>query len=177
MQDGMTMAIQSSPAPVQSDLQNVLVLGLGNTLLCDDGVGVHVARKLARDPNTPAGLRAIDGGTLGFRLMAELTRSDAVLIIDAAQFGASSGTLRLLDQDALREHVQRGGRMSAHEAGLSDMLTMAWLEGWAPVRLALLGIQPQRIDWGEQLSESVAKSVPAACRAIVRTILTWQARP
>ncbi len=176
MQDGMTVEIQPSFAPAWQGSQGVLVLGLGNTLLADDGVGVHVARRLASDPNAPAGLRAVDGGTLGFRLMGELTQSDAVLIVDAAQFGEPSGALRLLDQNALREHVSRGERMSAHEAGLVDMLTLAWLEGWAPARLALLGIQPQRIGWGEQLSEPVARSVPAACRAVVGTILTWQAR-
>ncbi|MEJ1975485.1 MAG: hypothetical protein WDN49_04780 [Acetobacteraceae bacterium] len=65
--------------------------------------------------------------------------------------------------------------MSAHEAGLADLLTLAWLEGWAPMRLALLGIQPQRIDWGEQLSEPVAQSLPAACCAVVQTVLAWQA--
>jgi hydrogenase maturation protease len=65
--------------------------------------------------------------------------------------------------------------MSAHEAGLADMLTLARIEGWAPRNLALLGVQPQRLEWGLQLSEQVAQSVPAVCRAAVETVLTWQA--
>jgi hydrogenase maturation protease len=98
-----------------------------------------------------------------------------VLVVDAAELGEPGGTVRLLDRHALADHVGRGGRMSAHEAGLVDLLTLARLDGWTPARLALLGIQPQLIDWGEQLSEPVARSLPAACRAAVQTVLAWQA--
>jgi hydrogenase maturation protease len=177
-EDGMgdeAFLIVMSFDPATRGARDVLVLGLGNTLLADDGVGVHVVRHLASDPDTPSGLRPLDGGTLGFRLMHALTRSDCVILIDAAQLGEPAGTLRLLDQEALADHVSRGGRKSAHEAGLADLLTLAWLEGWAPVRLALLGIQPQRINWGERLSEPVARAVPAACQAVVRIVLAWQA--
>jgi hydrogenase maturation protease len=97
-----------------------------------------------------------------------------VLVVDAAELGEPGGTIRLFDQPTLADHVSRGGRMSAHEAGLVDLLTLARLEGWAPARLALLGIQPQLIDWGEQLSEPVARSVPAACRLALETVLAWE---
>jgi hydrogenase maturation protease len=106
--------------------------------------------------------------------MDVLTRSAAVILIDAAQLGASAGTFRLMDSDALTGHVTRGGRTSAHEAGLIDLLTLARLDGWTPAHLALLGIQPRRVDWGEQLSEPVARALPAACRTVVRTALAWQ---
>jgi len=151
----------------------VLVLGLGNTLLTDDGVGVHVARALARNPETPKALLPVDGGTLGFRLLARLTQSDAVLVVDAAELGEPPGTVRLLDQKALSDHVSRGTRTSAHEAGLVDLLMLARLEGWAPMRLALLAIQPGRIEWGNELSETVAESVPLACDVAVKTVLAW----
>jgi hydrogenase maturation protease len=152
----------------------VLVLGLGNTLLADDGVGVHVVRRLAGDHATPACLQPLDGGTLGFRLMDVLTRSDAVIVVDAAQLGAAAGTLRLMESEALTGHVTRGGRTSAHEAGLIDLLTLARLDGWTPAHLALLCIQPRRVDWGEELSEPVARALPGACRAVVQTVLAWQ---
>ncbi len=152
----------------------VLVLGLGNTLLADDGVGVHVVRHLASDPTTPACLHPMDGGTLGFRLMDPLTRADAVIVVDAAQLGEPAGTVRLLDNQVLADHVTRGGRMSAHEAGLVDLLTLARLEGWAPAHLALVGIQPQHVDWGEELSEPVARAFSTACRTVIQTVLAWQ---
>jgi len=154
--------------------QDVLVLGLGNTLLADDGVGVHVVRRLAEAPAAPPGLRMLDGGTLGFRLMHEITRAQAVIVVDAAQLGERPGTVRLLHQQTLTDHVSRGGRMSAHEAGLVDLLTLARLEGWAPVRLALLGIQPKIVDWGDRLSLSVSRALPVACRAVIRTARAWQ---
>ncbi len=153
----------------------VLVLGLGNTLLADDGVGVHVVRRLAADAVEHAGLRMMDGGTLGFRLMGAITRSQSVIVVDAAQLNERPGTVRLLHKQALDDHVTRGGRMSAHEAGLVDLLTLARLEGWVPARLALLGIQPKLVDWGDRLSLPVSRSLPVACRAVIRTARAWQA--
>ena len=162
-------------SPPRHAARDILVLGLGNTLLADDGVGVHVVRHLASAPAAPPGLRTLDGGTLGFRLMAAMTEAQAVIVVDAAQLGERPGTVRLLSKDALADHVGRGGRMSAHEAGLVDLLTLARLEGWAPARLALLGIQPKVIDWGERLSLPVSRSLPLACRAVIRTARAWQA--
>jgi hydrogenase maturation protease len=174
MIDALATGLQSSFVPAPQVL-DVLVLGLGNTLLSDDGVGVHVVRQLASDPDMPPGLHPVDGGTLGFRLLATLTQATAVVIVDAAELGEASGTVRMFDQPSLAERVSRGGRMSAHEAGLLDLLTLAHLERWSPARLALLGIQPARIDWGERLSAPVARALPLACRAIVQTALSWQA--
>lgn len=155
--------------------RDVTLLGLGNILLSDDGVGVHVARQLASSPDSPPGLRAIDGGNLGFRLMDVLKQSDSVLIVDAARLDAAPGAMRVLERRELCGHVARGRRMSAHEAGLLDLLTLAQIDGWTPRRLALLGIEPQRIDWGEQLSETLARQLPLACRAAIDIVLSWQA--
>jgi hydrogenase maturation protease len=153
----------------------VLVLGLGNTLLADDGVGIHIIRSLARDPMTPPCIRPVDGGTLGFRLLEQISRAEAVLIIDAAQLDAPAGTVRLLDRQQLAVHVRSSGRLSAHEAGLADLLTLARLEGFAPRHLALLAIQPQTIDWGETLSPQVASAATLACQRAVQTVLGWVA--
>ncbi len=55
-----------------------------------------------------------------------------------------------------------------------DLLTLARLEGWAPTRLALLGIQPKTVDWGDRLSLPVSRSLPVACRAVIRTARAWR---
>jgi hydrogenase maturation protease len=157
---------------VSSAAAEILVLGLGNTLLADDGIGVHVARRLAIDP--PCGVRVVDGGTLGFRLLDLVRHSDALLFIDAADLLQPAGTIRLIDYDAIWEHVSRGGGMSAHEAGLVDLLTLARLDGWNPTKLALLAIQPQKIDWDERLSDPLASALPAACQATLATVQAWQ---
>jgi hydrogenase maturation protease len=162
------VAIRNSAAK-----HSVLVLGLGNTLLADDGVGVHVARQLAADPARPPWLQPLDGGTLGFRLLDLLRQTDALLIVDAAQLGAAAGTIRLFDRAELDQHVSRSGRISAHEAGLADLLTLAKLAGLAPKYLALLGIQPQTVDWGETLSPPVASAAFAARQLAISTGLGW----
>ena len=154
--------------------REVLVIGLGNILLGDDGIGVHVIRRLATNPDIPSGLRPLDGGTLGFRLMDAFARSDAILLVDAAELGEPAGTVRLLERDALNRHVRRGGRVSAHEAGLVDLLTLAKLEGHAPSHLALLGVQPERIDWNETLSVPLARALPVACQMAIDTVLQWR---
>jgi hydrogenase maturation protease len=156
-------------------VRDVIVLGLGDIRLSDHGIGVHVARRLAMNPGAPHGLRALDGGASGFRLAEALAGSDSVLIVDAAKLDAPPGAMRLLESRDLHAQVCRGGRLSAHEAGLVDFLEMARLEGWEPANLALLGVQPERIDWGEELSEPVARSVPSVCRAVIQTALSWQA--
>jgi hydrogenase maturation protease len=153
---------------------DVLVVGLGNILLADDGVGVHVVRRLATDPRAPAFLHPLDGGTLGFRLMEAVVRSEAALFIDAVQLGEPPGSIRLLERELLDAYTRRGGRVSAHEAGLVDLLTLARIDGWAPGHVAVLGVQPQRIDWDEQLSEPVTRALPDACRMAIDTAHRWR---
>lgn len=152
----------------------VLVLGLGNPKLADDGIGVHVVRHLARDPEIPAGLKPMDAGAFGFRLLSKLTKAQAVLMVDAAELGAPAGSTRLLEREALALHISRGGRIGAHESGLVGLLTLARSEGYQPKRLALLAVQPQIMEWGEDMSQAVSESLPLVCAQVVRTVLAWQ---
>lgn len=151
----------------------VLVLGLGNTLLCDDGIGIHIIRRLTADTATPFWLTAIDGGTMGFRLTTLLTGATDILIIDAADLAAPPGTIRLIDAAALASHLTTTKKTSAHEAGLADLLTLMRLENILPRNLALLAIQPRSIDWGETLSDDVKKSICPACSLINSTAAAW----
>jgi hydrogenase maturation protease len=153
--------------------KHILVLGLGNTLLADDGVGVHVVRRLAAGPALPDGVRTVDGGTMGFRLTAMLSDAGSVLIIDAADIGLEPGTIRLLDQRTLDAHVAKSNRTSAHEAGLADLLSLARLENLGPRHLAVLAIQPQEIAWRESLSDPVEGALAPACVMATATIMEW----
>ncbi|MFI7545188.1 HyaD/HybD family hydrogenase maturation endopeptidase [Actinoplanes sp. NPDC049599] len=125
----------------------VLVLGVGNELLGDDGVGVVAARRLA-DPPLP-GVEVVDGGTLGLMLMPYLAGRRAVLILDAvSQAGRAPGDLVVLhDHDVRRGH---GVRATAHDIGLVDALSAAELAGCAPHRITLVGIVPVSVAdrWG-----------------------------
>jgi hydrogenase maturation protease len=156
--------------------KDVLLLGLGNTLLADDGVGVHVARRVGLDAATPPWVRVVDGGTMGFRLTSILCDAGDVLIIDAADFSAAPGTIRLLDEETLADHVAMDRKTSAHEAGLADLLGLLRLENLRLRHLAVLAIQPSIIDWRETLSDPVAKAVDPACALAKKTVIEWRRR-
>ncbi|WP_244021506.1 hydrogenase maturation protease [Novosphingobium organovorum] len=149
------------------------VLGLGNTLLGDDGVGVRVVEAL-RERNPP-GLDVVDGGTMGFRLADRLAQSWACILVDAADLQAQPGAVQVLTPHELAGRFAQGQRSSAHEAGLLDLLGLVELEGRLPRRLALVAIQPARLDWGERLTPAVAAAVPRACEVIQRIGQEWSA--
>ncbi len=152
---------------------SVLVLGLGNRLLADDGAGVHVVRRLLEDRATPPWVRAVDGGTMGFRLTSLLEDNLDVLVVDAAELSEQPGTIRLIGAQALADHVAKAKRTSAHEAGLADLLSLVRLQDLTLRHLAVLAIQPQVIDWGETLSAPVANAIAPACHIVIETAAAW----
>jgi hydrogenase maturation protease len=104
-----TIPIELASKPVANcSRPEVFVLGLGNTRLGDDVIGIRVVRLLARDPETPLGLRALDAGALGFRLLSKLKRAPAILIVDVAEIDAPAGTTYLFEQEELAQHITRG---------------------------------------------------------------------
>ncbi|WP_250279459.1 HyaD/HybD family hydrogenase maturation endopeptidase [Frankia sp. Cppng1_Ct_nod] len=146
----------------------ILVLGIGNELLGDDGVGVAAARRLAASPNP--GVEVLDGGTLGLMLMPYIAGRQAVLVLDAVSStqGRPGDVIVIGDGDVRRGH---GVRATAHDVGLVDALSAAELAGCAPPRVALVGIVPESIAdrWG--LSPLVEARLGAMVEA-ARVILT-----
>ncbi len=170
-----TRPIELSSKPVGSRKPTeVLVLGLGNTRLADDGIGVRVARHLARDPETPAGLIALDAGTLAFRLISKLRRAQAILIVDVAEIGAPAGATCLLEGEELAQYMTRSGCITAHDDGLMELLGLGRLQAYKQKRAALLAVQPASLDWGEDLSAPVSESLPMICEQVIDIVLAWQ---
>lgn len=140
----------------------VLVLGLGNSLLSDDGVGVQAITQLRLEPaDVPVEL--VDGGTLNFTLLQYLEDAPAMIVIDAANLDARPGTVRVYEGAEMDRIVAGARRNSVHEAGLADLMGMARLKDCLPERRALITVQPERIDWGESLSASVQRALPGIC--------------
>lgn len=142
-----------------------LVLGVGNVLLGDEGVGVAVARRLeaaqaAGDTRIPTGTRIVDGGTLGLDLLPLLADSDAVVIIDAVDLGRDPGTVVVLRDGAVEATL--AGHLSPHQVGVGDLVAAARLLGEVPARLSLVGIQPAAIEVRLDLSPAVAAAVDVA---------------
>jgi len=152
---------------------SVLVLGVGNILMTDDGVGVRLMEHLRElGPGLP-GVEYVDAGTLSFVLLPQIQSCDALLVLDAARLDQAPGSMRLLEGEAMDEFL-RTARCSVHEVGMRDLLDMARLTESLPARRAFLGVEPAETGWGEALSPQVEAAVPAAARLARRTLEAWQ---
>lgn len=154
----------------------VTILGIGNTLLGDEGVGVRVIEHLRNclDP-LHANLAIVDGGTLSFNLLSVIETAGKLIVIDAAMVGDEPGTVRCLLGDKLDAFLGTS-KHTAHEIGLKELLDMARFENLLPRRRALIGVHPQSIIWNEGLSERVALAVPFAAKLALRVARKWICR-
>ncbi|MFP3873599.1 MAG: HyaD/HybD family hydrogenase maturation endopeptidase [Thiohalophilus sp.] len=151
-----------------------LILGIGNTLLSDEGVGVHAIHYLQDHyPDLPD-VRLIDGGTLSFTLATAIEEADNLIVIDAAQLHADPGTVKTFVNDAMDQFLGQGNKRSVHEVGLLDLMHISRLSGSFPGRRALIGIQPQKLDWGESPTDAVSAAIPLACEQVAEQIRSWQ---
>lgn len=144
----------------------ILVLGIGNVLMGDEGVGVRAVQMMEKD-SLPGNVTLLDGGTGGFHLLSLFEEYDYVIMIDATMDGASPGTVDIKRPRFASDFPRT---LSAHDIGLRDLLESAQLLGPLPemflVTVTIDGIQPMSVE----LSHQVARSLPAVAGAI-RTIL------
>lgn len=154
-----------------------VVLGIGNTLLGDDGVGIHVIRDLqvgaGDSPCRHLGVEFLDGGTLGYLLIDRIAGADSLIVVDAANIGESAGVVRVFFDSEMYGFLNSSRNSSVHEVSLVDLLQMLILTGQMPRRCALVGIQPANIDWNTDMSPELIKSLPIACREIVKMVSAW----
>jgi len=147
--------------------RDIVVLGIGNLLAGDDGVGVHVVRAM-EDAGPRDGLdgdiRVVDGGTMGLELLPLIADSRAVVLVDAVELGLAPGSIRVLEGDAL------GGVMahplSAHQVGVADLLALGRLTGMLPDHVVLVGVQPAFMGTSLELSWPVRRAVPELLRLV-----------
>jgi len=140
----------------------ILVLGLGNLLLSDDGVGPALLDQLAASGERWNGqVEFVDGGTQGLALLGQLTGRRALIIVDAVKRGASPGTIHRLTLPELREVSQRRAT-TGHEGSAGELLAAAQLLDELPDRLFIVGIEPGKIATGIGLSENVQQALASA---------------
>lgn len=143
----------------------LLVLGLGNPLCRDDGVGVAAVSDLARRYRPPDGAVVLDGGTLGLSLLPHLEDAEDAILVDAIRDDAAPGTLVRLEGAEVRPAVE--ARLSVHQVGVADLFAAAELLGRLPRRLVLLGLVPAALDVAVGLSPAVASRLPALVEAVI----------
>jgi hydrogenase maturation protease len=150
---------------------DTLVLGIGNILLQDEGLGVHALERLTRDYCVPSAVQVVDGGVMGLGLLPYLEGPSALLVIDAVQTGQSPGTLIRLEGDAIPAALAL--KMSMHQAGLQELMATSQLQGTLPSKIVLWGMEPAGVDWGLDLSAPVAAGLDALVQAVVEELIEW----
>ncbi len=151
----------------------LLVLGLGNSLLGDDGTGPRVVARLRAVSGLPAGTSLLDGGTLSFTLLAEIEDAGGLIAVDAAELDAAPGTVRVLEGEAMDAFLRSGRCASVHEVSLSELIDMARLTDHLPERRALVAVQPEHIGWATELSPAVDMGLQLACNRVGDLLLAW----
>lgn len=153
---------------------SVLILGIGNSLLSDEGAGIHAINYLNRMHPSVPGVSYMDGGTLSFSLAGPIAETDALIVIDATQFDTAAGSVRVLEGKEMDHFLGANRKSSVHEVGLLELLATTEMMGDLPSQRALIGIQPESFDWGEEPSAAVGKAIPEACEQALALVNKWQ---
>ena len=143
---------------------NTLILGIGNLLLCDEGVGVHVARALAQR-DLPPDVAVVEAGTAFLDVLPDIEKADRILLIDAMEGGAAPGSVYRVPFDQCRHPEMLA---SLHGFDLSRVLYMAGSDR-AP-EVTVFGVEPARIEWGTELSPVIQRVLPAVEKAILNEL-------
>ena len=148
-----------------------VVLGLGNMLMADDGVGLTALARLEDEWFMPRGVSLVDGGTWGMNLLHIVEGADNLLIFDAIDIGGPPGSIvRLEGRDIPRFLSQK---VSPHQIDLREVLALAELRGMVPEQLVALGIQPERVEMSTTLSPVVEAHINQLVSMGVATLRQW----
>jgi hydrogenase maturation protease len=147
-------------------VSKTLVLGLGNTLRGDDGLGAAVVGWLSQQP-LPPDVTVQDGGTPGLELVLTLADYPRVVVVDAADLRRAPGQWTKLTREQVRPTE---GALSLHHAGLAEALELGAELGTLPGELVVYGVQPEQLDWAPGLSPALQAAVPAVGQAVLEEL-------
>ncbi len=157
--------------------QRILILGVGNVLLKDEGVGVRIVHELQARYDFDPNVRLVDGGVLGLSLMGTMMEADQVIVVDAVRGGDEPGTLYRFNWEAKPEHIQY--KDSLHQIDLMETMGTLPLVGEVP-RVTVLGVEYEDIDnWGLELTPRVERAVEPLLTLVLKELqeLGAPARP
>jgi hydrogenase maturation protease len=142
----------------------IVILGIGNLLLSDEGVGVHIANELLK-MNLPPDVSVIEGGTDGFRLLNIITEADRLIIIDAVKGDAPPGSIYRFDIGEV-QNSPSGFKTSVHQIGILEVLDLSELIGKTP-HTTVIGIEPKCLEMGMDLSPEIKAKIPRIIELIL----------
>ncbi|MDR1124780.1 MAG: hydrogenase maturation protease [Deltaproteobacteria bacterium] len=152
--------------------QRILVLGVGNVLLSDEGAGVHAVRWLEERYRFPGHVRLLDGGTLGLLLMDELLAAQRLIVIDAVRGGQAPGSVYRLEKEGLRRGL--GFSDSLHQLDLLDALNLHAMSGAAIPEIVVFGLEPENISaLSPALGAACRAALPKLCRMVINELRSF----
>jgi hydrogenase maturation protease len=149
-----------------------VVLGLGNTLHSDDGVGPQAIERMRSEARVPEDVALIEGGTLGLELLTYIWDCSYLLVLDAVDVGQPPGTLVRMSSQELQTLPGKG---SVHQLGVADLLVALRVLARRPPTVVLLGVQPATSDWGTELSPAVEAAMGSLVEAAVAELTRLKA--
>ena len=157
------------PKPEGRD-KPTLVIGLGNPLMGDDGVGLVVLEKLAAQTFAPP-VEFVDGGTWGLALLPDVERAGALLLLDAVNGDGAPGAVYVLGAEEIPRFL--AAKLSPHQVDVRELLALAELRGELPADLRVVGVQPAATAYGDGLSPEAAAAVEAMVAAAGAVLSGW----
>ena len=168
----MHLGTETSPRSTKDPVvgRSVLILGLGNILLQDEGVGVRVVEQLQRQYRISGMVQVLDGGTASMSLAEHIRNRDHLIVVDAVRTGQAPGTVITLSGDEVPAFFQ--SRVSPHQMGLADTLAVLDLMGEKPAEITVIGVEPKDLDVGLELSDLVSTRVDELVIRLVGKLLS-----
>lgn len=148
-----------------SQNKEILILGLGNILLKDEGLGVYAAGIL-KNKKLPPDVEVLEGATGGFDLIDVIANRKKVIVIDSCDFGQQPGTIGMMKSDDILASKDSG--ISMHEFGLAEALNMAKIQECSPGEVVIIAVQPGDISPGLELSQQIQKAMPKVIETVMK---------
>ncbi len=150
----------------------ITILGLGNILMTDEGVGVHTVQEFERRYEVPASVEIIDGGAAGLDLIPFIEGRERVLMVDAVHFDREPGYIDTLENEAIP--VRLSTKASMHHLGLMDVLSIVKLSGNYPKEICIIGIQPKSLELGLDMTPEIWDKKEALIRRVAEKLSEWK---
>jgi len=158
-------------------IDHIVVLGIGNILWADAGFGVRCVEAIQQRYEFAPHVDLIDGGTQGLYLVQHVQAADALLIFDAIDYGLEPGTIKMIRDDDVPRFMG-AKKMSLHQTGFQEVLSLAQLTDKYPSHVLLIGCQPQELeDYGGSLRPAVREALEKALDLGLEQLATWGAEP
>jgi len=149
---------------------NIGVLALGNLLRTDEGAGIHLLESIKEQ--FPSDVEYLDGATSGLELLDFIQRSKRLIVLDAVDSGKPPGEIIEWCEDEVPRYACN--KLSLHQLNFAEVLYWGQFTGDMPEKTVVIGIQPESLDWGLELTETTRRSLPGAASIVLKYINTWK---